>query len=235
MAMTSRGLVLLDKASQLLAKATTFDEVKEVRDEAEAARTLAKAAKLGLDLQNRAAEVKLRAERKAGAFLKELGLRGGDRRSKSHRVALKLEDLGVTKRQSELWQLAASVPDEDFEKYVRGKNQLGQEVTASGLLRIAKSLRLKIRVDRRHPCSVPVRGELLAVVSELKSQCGHLSNLLEPLVDGQFAAYKSADRRFIARLTREMGQVIEELEKHLWKRAADLEPTRRPISKEFWP
>ena len=40
--------------------------------QAEAARTYARAAKLGLDAQNHAAEVKIRAERKAGDLLRQL-------------------------------------------------------------------------------------------------------------------------------------------------------------------
>jgi hypothetical protein len=220
MATPFRGLVLLDKAHALLAQAASLDDIKEVRDAAEAARTYAKAANLGLALQNQAAELKLRAERKAGEFLKELGLHGGDRRSKGHRVLLKLDDLGLTSQQSKRWQLAASVPDEDFEKYLRGKNQLGEEVTASGLLRIAKSLRRpkakleKTRAERR---SNSGRAELLTLVGDLKSQCDHLADLLEPLASGKFDAYQLTDRRFIARLTRDMKQTVLELEKHLWK------------------
>lgn len=134
MASTSRGLVLLERATLLLSRATSFDDLKEVHDTAEAARTFAKAARLGLDLQNRAAELKLRAERKAGEYLAMLHLRGGNRRSKPPHVILTLEDLEVTKRQSELWQPIATVPNADFEQYFRGKNLLGQEVTAAGLL-----------------------------------------------------------------------------------------------------
>jgi hypothetical protein len=88
-------LAALDQASRLLAEAQSLDEVRSIRDKAEAFRTYAKAAQLGLDMQNRAAELKLRAERKAGSFLASLRLRGGDRRSKGHRVTLKLEELGI--------------------------------------------------------------------------------------------------------------------------------------------
>ena len=64
-----RGLSLLCNAKSLLHEANSLDEIKSVRDKAEAARTYARAAKLGLELQNQAAEVKLRAERNAGIFL----------------------------------------------------------------------------------------------------------------------------------------------------------------------
>jgi hypothetical protein len=220
----SGGLALLDRASQLLSRAASLDDIKEVRDTAEAARTFAKAAQLGLELQNRAAELKLRAERKAGKFLADLHLRGGDRRSKSPAVTLTLDDLGVTKRQSELWQLVASVPDQHFDQYIRGKNELGQEVTASGLLRLAKSLRATQRPDalRRRKASFAepgraiVRAELLALISDLKSQCTHLAKLLKPFSSGDDVEYKTSERRFIARLTGEIEQTVKELEQHLW-------------------
>jgi len=79
----TNALAKLDKATQMLAEAKNLDEVKNIMDIAEAARTYARAAKLGLEAYNHAAEVKARAERKAGEFLKQLdhGQQGGDRKS----------------------------------------------------------------------------------------------------------------------------------------------------------
>ena len=51
----------------------------------------------------RPAEMK-RAERRAGEMLAEMELQGGDRKSKSHDVTLKLDDLGINKKQSSRWQ-----------------------------------------------------------------------------------------------------------------------------------
>jgi hypothetical protein len=84
---------VLDQATRILADAKSLDDIKSIRDKAEAARTYIKAARLGLELQNRAAEVKLRAERKAGQFLKSLKLRGGDRKSKRQHASLKVAEL----------------------------------------------------------------------------------------------------------------------------------------------
>jgi hypothetical protein len=227
MAASSRGLVLLDRANKLLSQASSLDDLKEVRDVAEAARGFARAAKLGLELQNRAAELKLRAERKAGAFLTDLRLKGGNRRSKGQRAPLKLEDLGLSKDQSKRWQLAATVPDEDFELYIRGTYQLGRELTAAGLLRIANSLRQQKSAGKpiHSNCPAPAirdavrgdRAELLALVIELKSQCEHLSELLKPLTAGEETGYRLAERRFIGRLGREITHGIKALEQHLWK------------------
>src|SRR4051812_14843110 len=112
-----QGLAVLDQVSQLLEEAKSLEEIKEIRDKAEAARSYARAAKLGLELQNRAAELRLRAERKAGQFLRSMKLRGGDRRSKLHRPTLKLDALGISRQQSMRWQRVASISEEDFCSY----------------------------------------------------------------------------------------------------------------------
>ena len=62
----------LTMARTLLAEAKDMDDILKVRDISEAARTYAKAAKLGLESQNEAAEIKIRAERKAGDLLARL-------------------------------------------------------------------------------------------------------------------------------------------------------------------
>ena len=63
------ALVKLEGAVRTLAEAKTLDEVKHIHDIAQAAAEYARAAKLGLEAQNYAAEIKLRAERKAGEML----------------------------------------------------------------------------------------------------------------------------------------------------------------------
>ena len=65
-----RHVVLLEDAGRALAEAKTIDEIKTIRDKAEAVRQYARSASLGLQIQNYAAEVKLRAERKADVGLK---------------------------------------------------------------------------------------------------------------------------------------------------------------------
>jgi DNA modification methylase len=68
----SKSLQNISKARQMLAEAKTLDDVLMIRDKAEAVRVYAAAAKLGLESQNEAAEIKIRAERKAGELLREM-------------------------------------------------------------------------------------------------------------------------------------------------------------------
>ena len=131
-------LALLGQAGQALAEARSFDEIKEIRDKAEAVRKYAQSASLGLDIQNRAAEVKLRAERQAGKLLSEMTLRGGDRRSKSHNERLKLDDLGISRNQSTRWQMQARVPESVFREHIKLTCDAGKELTSARLIRLAK-------------------------------------------------------------------------------------------------
>ncbi|QEG01544.1 hypothetical protein Mal15_56210 [Stieleria maiorica] len=139
----SRSLALLSQAHQAISEARSLNELKDIRDKAEAARKYAQAAGMGLEIQNYAAEVKLRAERRAGKLLGKLKLHGGDRsdESASHRVTL--SDIGVTKDQSSRWQLTAIVPEKEFERYVDTTRADCGEVTTAGLVRIARKIRSK--------------------------------------------------------------------------------------------
>lgn len=134
-----RELTLLGRAERALAEARSIEQFKEIRDQAEAVRTYARSATLGLEIQNYAAEVRLRAERKAGKMLAECKLRGGDRRSKSRDATLKLTDFGITRQQSFCWQLEASLPDADFERYVSRCRRCGKELTSAAVVRLARS------------------------------------------------------------------------------------------------
>jgi len=56
----------LDQATKMLAEVHSIDDAKELIDLAEAARVYAKQVDLGLEAQNHAAEIKIRAQWQAG-------------------------------------------------------------------------------------------------------------------------------------------------------------------------
>ena len=69
---------------------------------------------LGLDAQNHAAEVKIRAERKAGDLLKQLGRKPGERTDKPHSIVERgseyrevLEEQDIPTTTAHRWQQAA--------------------------------------------------------------------------------------------------------------------------------
>lgn len=120
-------LVLYDAMCTAIAEAYEVDEVKDIRDKALAFEMYARMAQ-NVDAESRACEIRLRAERKAGALLKVMVKAKGspgnqhtgpvDRSNRSN-LSPTLADLGVSKQQSSDWQKLADVPEEQFEQALR--------------------------------------------------------------------------------------------------------------------
>jgi hypothetical protein len=94
------------------------DELKDIRDQA---KLLEAASKLAQNTENerRACEIRLRAERKAGRILAKTEKHPGGRPTKGGDTVLpvsdaKLEDLGISKKQSADWQKLGAVPQREF-------------------------------------------------------------------------------------------------------------------------
>jgi N6-adenosine-specific RNA methylase IME4 len=144
---TPAALTKLDEARRTLAEMRDVDEVKAIRDKAEAMRVYAHQARLGLEAQNHAAEIKLRAERRAGQLLGEIERqqRGGDRKSISHDESLisapKLSDIGISYSQSSRWQSIAALPESEFDKRIEAIKKADKEITTAAMLRFAEALK----------------------------------------------------------------------------------------------
>ncbi len=130
------SLINFDRADRALAAASTLRDILEIRDKADAVRHYVKAQKKSLRIQNRAAAIKLKAERKAGKLLAEMRLAGGARRSKSRDVTLKkLEAMGISRMQSHRWQREAEMSDDDFEALVDRCDKNECELTQAAVLK----------------------------------------------------------------------------------------------------
>jgi N6-adenosine-specific RNA methylase IME4 len=144
-----RELILLTNAQRALAKACSVDEVKELRDKAEAVKAYAKKARLGKDIVMEASVIKVRAERKLGEILQSLDLakaspgnqHSGRRPNPVDGKPIFLSDLGVTKSDSSRAQQIASLPDSVFERYIAGSVQARREPTTAAFLRLVKERR----------------------------------------------------------------------------------------------
>jgi N6-adenosine-specific RNA methylase IME4 len=134
----SQALTVLDGVRLALAEAVDLEHIREIRNQAEAVRHYLKAAAYGLEMQNKAAEVKLMVERRLGEFLKDLHLHGGDRKSAHRCVNGRLDGLGISRTQSARWQREASLPEDEFREYLLQTRQHGKELTTAGLLRAAR-------------------------------------------------------------------------------------------------
>jgi len=103
-------LTNISKAKQFLAEAITLTEILEIRDAAVAAQAYA-TAKNADEASQLAVEIKLRAERKAGEFLRDDPNIGSGKGST-------LEPLGIDKKESHRWQRIANIPEDRFEEYL---------------------------------------------------------------------------------------------------------------------
>jgi hypothetical protein len=121
---------LYHEAKRALAELHSIDEVLDIQNKAIAVQVYAKQAQ-DREMVERATEIRLRAEIRAGELLLELEERGeregrgGDRRSKSRAGTLKttLEGLGVTRRQSSKWQKIAALPEPEQEQMIEAAKQ----------------------------------------------------------------------------------------------------------------
>jgi hypothetical protein len=156
--MSHRSLTPISKAAKMLAEAKTLDEILHVENLAQRAKDFARAAGLGREAHQHAATVMLNARRKAGETLRLMRDRGdldrgqgGDRKSRSQAATVKLEDLGLTKSQSSRYQLEASVPEDEYREWLAGFDETDQDITASGLRKLAKQRQSQTVRSRSEP------------------------------------------------------------------------------------
>ena len=107
-----------------------------------------------LEIQNSAAEIKLRAERRAGELLEKMELHDGNPRSHD---GTRLSDIGITKNQSSRWQKIAAIPQPVFEDFIEETKAAEKELTTAGVLQKWTASVLRYNVWLSHPCHVTVK------------------------------------------------------------------------------
>ena len=128
------ALVFFDQARMMLEKAVSIDQVKDIRDKAEALRLYAKQQKDSGEMQQHCAEIKIRAERRAGELLAENPAVGSGKGSS-------LEPLGIAKTDSHRWQTIAVLPAPEFEAQIAETKAHGKELTSAAVYESAKKYR----------------------------------------------------------------------------------------------
>ena len=113
-------LVKYDAMVTAIAECEAFDEAKDIRDKAQALEAYYRQAR-NTEAERQAANVRLRAERRAGELLKVLARAQGARNDTLSRPVTKsayaeaLEETGMSRQQAHNFQALANVPEEDFE------------------------------------------------------------------------------------------------------------------------
>lgn len=139
-------LMKYEAARQALDAAIMFDDVIAIKNVAKQAETYARLAKDNT-LIEKATEIRVRAERKAGGMLSE-ALDRGERMPvngvnqymrESHAGIPTLAEIGVTAKESSRWQQLASMTEEHFETAVATAKDTAGQVTTAFMLREAKA------------------------------------------------------------------------------------------------
>jgi hypothetical protein len=121
---TSNAMIQYSPVRQELAAATTIPEIKTIHDKSATLRDHARRAQ-DRALFDEATEVLLEAQRLIGQQLIDMAARGerasghGDQKSEFRNGTPKLEDLGITKKQSSEWQASARMSKDEFKTLVK--------------------------------------------------------------------------------------------------------------------
>jgi hypothetical protein len=164
----SLELVRYDQMCRAIAEALAIDEVLNIHDNVVAIQAYAHQAR-NFEIEQMAADIRLRAEKKAGKLLDEMaeaGLRETGRPPKGVKIGtpttrITLKALGITRSESRKWRKLAKVPEHVFEAALADKTVLP---TAAAIIRA-----------NEQPKSNPVSAEAVLFWGRLRD----LEQLLE--------------------------------------------------------
>jgi N6-adenosine-specific RNA methylase IME4 len=162
----------IDAAMRALAAAQLPHEMIDVASRAEAMRRYAQRARLGLEVQNKCAELRLRAERKLGQFLADTDRNGGGRPGAAQAepppkpvISVNtfppptLDELGISRTLSHRAQRLAAIPAAEFEDYFITAHKEEWEITARFLL--VRFNRVKVRKQNQERIVGGAIGDLV--------------------------------------------------------------------------
>ena len=138
------ALQLRDNAQRMLMSIKSIEGGVEYLNKVRAIEVWAKAERKDAELQNIIAEQKIRTQRVLGRLIKEGQGRGELRKKNDNQYNAsdkkELADIGVTKKQSSVYQKIASIPEAQFESYIAEKKQNVEnavnELTTAGIIYI---------------------------------------------------------------------------------------------------
>lgn len=202
-------------------EASTIAELTQIRDMAEVVRATAKRKRTALDVPNLAAEIKLRAERKAGTMLAQLSLRGGDRKSKNRVSPQTLGDLGVSPDESKRWQKEASISEDEFEAFLKAHIEAKREITQASLLRYVSALNTYGREKNASQRNVkPTHKENtgdkqsspFSALREIKNHFDIINGIgLKPLCQNRKHDIDATGQRLLMRYIQEISELFDQL------------------------
>ncbi|TWT75286.1 hypothetical protein [Allorhodopirellula solitaria] len=136
---TDCTIAVVEAMSVAIDHCDDIDELQRGLPAAAYLKDLLRQSSASLTKLNEAASLRLRIMRKIGLLLRELNLRGGDRRSNSHAASLKLEDLNLKKDFASRCRKIASLDDRIFSTAIEAAIESEHELTAVLFYRLAEA------------------------------------------------------------------------------------------------
>ena len=210
-------LVTYEAARVALKQAVEIDDVKDIRDKAQAIEAYARQAKND-DMIRWATEIKLRAERRAGEMLAETErAKGGNPKlTPTLREGVgnpTLAEVGLSAKQSSSFQAIAAIPEKEFEEAV----STGKETTASLVRKSPKkpksTAKAKPKLPKKPSAAKPA-GDLEKRLVKLQADYDELKENRDEIAD----ELKTCDSIRTGKAAREMAALKEHLKIVTWRR-----------------
>ena len=195
------ALIKYEAACRALAEAKSTDEVKDVRDKAEAIRLYGRQAK-NKQLEIDATEIRIRAERRLGQMLSEQKESGGFAKGSQGRfktisptggseeeppVPPTLAEVGISKKLSSRAQKIAAVPEAEFEGQVaewRERVQAENERVTTNLIKIGENQQnKKTAANKQQPVKPDETEKLKGIIEEQREYIEELEEKCRELQD----------------------------------------------------
>lgn len=189
----SRAVALTASLNEAISCVSSISEAMDLAGRAKALQSYAKTSGQQLEVQNNVAELKIRAERKAGKILLDME-KPTNQHGEKNSTLQTLDDLGITRMQASRWQALAKVSDEDFDRYCTEQREKGKEITQAGCVRLKQRLEDAPREKPHLKCpSCGLRsnrcietGDVIARVLARRRKClhcGHVFKTWEMVID----------------------------------------------------
>lgn len=142
------SLLSIDKAILFINQASVA-QLTELINQAEAVRVYVSQSKKSLTLQNQAVEIKLRAERKLSEWYEnQTKNKGGKQPLAPMQVVKTVKEMGLEHTKLHRLKQIAMLPEKEFEAHIAEVKKSNEELTTTGLIKLARSFEHKEKVQK---------------------------------------------------------------------------------------
>jgi N6-adenosine-specific RNA methylase IME4 len=138
-----RDLALIANAKRALALTSDLGEVREIMSKADSLKHYFKRVGEHYEAQQQAAEICVRAKRRAGELIAEMPKKKNQKSAGST-----LEQAGIERKQSMRWQAIAAIPENKFEEFFAAERTAEHEITSAAAYRLSRHLNAGDKIEK---------------------------------------------------------------------------------------